>query len=287
MLIVLQGNDLLMKREEKIKLYSKYKVDDFNFTELSNNIEIGQLSAALKSTPLLTDYYFVVVTLNKRQFIRLKEYFKPSELTVLLLILEDFNLSADLQQGLTIDSVISCQQPSYKDTIRWIQTKAKSYGFSMDLEDRKKLALMFQTTKELADVIYQMSLLDEFGRSEFFGELFTTRQKFVWELFIELVRGKKKDFFTKYAIQVKQNLELSPSQLNMKIIGGLIYCLSSWKDAPSWIYEQLEELEEKEERVIPFLYSHLIELLPKARKTSSNIPVLMEFTEILATVRKL
>ena len=99
--------------------------------------------------------------------------------------------------------------------------------------------------------------------------------------------GKKKDFFTKYALQYKQNLELTPSQFNMKLIGGLLYCLSSWREAPSWIYEQLDALEEKEDKLVPFLYSHLIELLVLARKEQSNIPILMEFTSIIEKTAKM
>lgn len=286
MLIILQGNNLLDKREQKADLLRKYKEDDFNFTELSDQIEIPSLVDALQATPLLTEHYFVVVNLNKRQYIRLKEYFKPSQLTILLLILEDFILTDELQQGLSIDKIINCQQLSFKDNVRWIQQKAKSMGYSLDLEDRKQLALMFQTSKELNDVLFQMSMLSEYDRSVFFSELFTTRQKFVWELFIELIGGNKKEFYTKYAVQYRQNIGMTSSQFNMKLIGGLIYCLNQWKNAPSWIYEKLQDLEEREEHLIPFLYSYLIELLVMARKEQSNIPILMKFTDILGQIRK-
>lgn len=280
MLLIIQGNDALLRNEKRAELFQKYKTDDFNFVEFTDNLDIATLSAAVQQSPMLADYYFVVVTLNKRQFIRLKEYFVPSKLTVLLLILDDFVLNADLQQGLTIDEIYDCKAPAWKDTVRWIQTKAKSLGFTMDLEDRKKMALMFQTTKEISDILFQMSMLNEFDRVAFFNEQFATRQKFVWDVFIDLVDGKKKDFFTKYAQQYQQNLELTPSQFNMKLIGGLLYCLGAWKEAPTWIYEKLTKLDEKEEKVVPFLYSHLIELLVVARKEQSNIPILMQFASI-------
>lgn len=286
MLIVLQGNDLLAKEEKRRELYRKYIIDDFNFTEISSTVDVASVTAAMKASPMMADLYFVSIYLNKKQFIRMKDYFKPSTYTVLLLILEDFSLSEDLKQGLIIDQTISCQQLSYKDNVKWIQQKAKSLGFSIDLEDRKKLALMFQTSKELSDVIFQMSMLPEFERSEFFNDLFGTRQKFVWELFIELVEGRKKEFYTKYAVQYKQNIELTPSQFNMKLVGGLLYCLNSWKDSPSWIYEKLAELEDREETMAPFLYSHLVELLVIARKEQSNIPILMRFTKVLEEIRK-
>ena len=192
--------------------------------------------------------------------------------------MDDFNLSDDLTAGLSIDEIYDCKSLKYKDSVRWIQNVTKQYGYSLDLEDRKKLALMFQTTKELSDVLFQMSLLNEFDRMEFFNELFTTRQEFVWNLFIDLVNKKRKEFFQKYAVQYRQNIELSKSQFNMKLIGGLLFCLKTWKDSPSWIYENLSGLEEDEEKVVPFLYSHLIELLVTARKEQSNIPILMKFS---------
>lgn len=287
MLIVLQGNDHLLRQEKKAEIYKKFRTDDFNFTEFTDSLEIGPLTAAIQQSPMMADYYLVVVNLNKRQFIRLKNYFRPSELTVLLLILDDFILTPDLREGLEITEIIDCRPPQWKDTVRWIQTKAKSLGFTLELDDRKKLALMFQSTKELSDVLFQMSLLPEFERAEFFKELFSTRQKFVWEIFIDLVYGKKKDFFTKYATQYRQNIELTASQFNMKLIGGLIYCLRSWKESPSWIYEKLDKLEENEEKVVPFLYSHLIEILSLSRKEQSNIPILMKFTSILEHIHKL
>lgn len=286
MILIIQGNDHLLVQQKKKELYKKYRTDDFNFTEFSDNIEIASFIDAQQIAPMMADYYLVVARLNKRQFIRLKEYFKPTEYTVLLLILEDFVLNQDLQQGLQYDELFDCRPPHYKDTIRWIQQQAKQYGFSLDLDDRKQLALMFQNTKELSDVLYQMSLLNEFKRMEFFKELFATRQKFVWDIFIDLTLGKKKEFFTKYAAQANQNLELTRSQFNMKLIGGLLYCLGSWKDAPSWIYDKLDKLEENEEKVVPFLYSCLIELLVKARKEQSSIPILMSFTSILERVAK-
>lgn len=287
MFLVIQGNDQLLRNEKKAEIFSKYKTDDFNFVEFTDSLEIGSLSAALQQSPMMADYFLVVAHVNKRQYIRLKEFFKPSALTVLLLILDDFTLTGDLREGVQIDEVFDCKTPQWKDTVRWIQTKAKSYGFSMDLDDRKKMALMFQNTKEISDVLFQMSLLNEFDRIEFFNELFTTRQKFVWDTFISLVKGKKKEFFTNYAQQYQQNLELTKSQFNMKLIGGLIYCLNSWREAPSWIYEQLDDLEEKEEKVVPFLYSHLIELLVTARKEQSNIPILMEFASMTEQTAKM
>ena len=284
MIIVLQGNDQMLREEKRKDIFARFKTDDFNYTELSDSIEIGELTAALQQSPMMADYYFVVVYLNKRQFIRLKDYFKTTELTVLLLVLEDFTLGS-LTHNLIIDEMYDCRQKNFKDTVRWLQQEAKSRGFSMDLDDRKQLALMFQSSSELADVIRQMGLLNEFDRSVFFSELFSTRQKFVWELFISLIEGKKKDFFSKYATQHLQNVELSPSQFNMKLIGGILYCLNTWKDTPQWIYEKLQILEEREERV-PFLYSYLIELLPLARKTQSNIPILTKFIDILEEIKK-
>lgn len=286
-LLILQGNDQLLLQQRKAEIYKKYRTDDFNFTEFTDGIEIPAFVDALQAAPMLADYYFVVAKMNKRQYIRLKDYCKPSDFTVLLLILEDFILSGDLLQGLQYDELIDCKPLNYKDTVRWIQQQAKAYGFILDLDDRKQLALMFQSTKELSDVLFQMSLLSEFKRMEFFRELFATRQRFVWDLFISLTSGRKKEFFTKYAEQETQNLELSKSQLNMKLIGGLLYCLASWKDAPSWIYERLDKLEENEEKVVPFLYSCLIELLAKARKEQSSIPILMDFTTILEQVLRL
>lgn len=287
MLIVLQGNDQRERQERRKDFVAKYKEDDFNFTEFNSDINILDFTAAMEVAPMMSDHYFVLATVNKKQFIRIKDYVKPSSLTVLLLILEDFMLTTELQEGLSIDSLITCRQPTYKDSVKWIQQRAKQLGFKMDLEDRKKLALMFQTTKELEDVLFQMSMLPEYKRGVFFEELFSTRQKFVWELFIELVEGKKKNFFSKYAVQVTQNSELAPNQLNMRIVGGLLYCLERWKDSPSWIYERLQDLEDKEESLCPFLYTYLVEIMVIARKVRSNIPVLMKFVEVLDLIRKI
>lgn len=286
-LIVIQGSDQLKRQEEIKSVYKRYKTDDFNFTEFTESLEIGPFTAALQQSPMFVDWYLVVTHVNKRQFIRLKEYFKPSPFTVLLLILEDFVLSSELQAGLTIDELLDCKPIAWKDTVRWLQTQAKSLGFSLELDDRKKLALMCQTSKEMQDILTQMSYLSEFDRMEFFNELFATRQKFVWDIFIDLARGKKKDFFTKYAEQLSQNVELSKSQFNMKLIGGLIYCLGTWRDSPTWIYERLDFLEESEEKIVPYMYSTLIELLAKARFEDSNIPILKDFVIMLDRLAKI
>ena len=287
MILVLQGNDLLEKNNKKAELYAQYRTSVFDFIELTNDIEISSVVDALQSVPMEADNFFVSITLNKRQFIRLKGLFRTGGMTVLLLILEDFSLTEELQQGVEIDKVITCNQLSFKDNVRWIQQKAKGMGYSLDLEDRKQLALMFQTSKELNDVLFQMSMLPDFERSVFFSELFSTRQKFVWELFIELLQGNKKEFFTKYAVQYRQNIELSPSQFNMKLVGGLIYCLNSWKNAPSWIYEKIQDLEEREEVLVPYLYTWFVEILTLSRKVQSNIPVLELFMKVLGQIRKL
>ena len=88
------------------------------------------------------------------------------------------------------------------------------------------------------------------------------------------------------ALQLKQNIELTKSQFNMKLIGGLLFCLKSWRDSPSWIYDRLDKLEEDEDVLIPFLYSHLIELLVIARKEQSNIPILVRFASLMEKQQK-
>ena len=286
MFLVIQGNDQLQKKEKKVELLNKYKTDDFNFLEFTDSIDIGTLSSAIHQSPMFADYFLVIININKRQFIRLKDYLIPSEYTVLLLILDDFVLSDELSSGLEIDEIFDCKALKYKETVRWIQNIAKQYGFSLDLEDRKELALMFQSSKELSDVLFQMSLLDEYERVEFFKELVSTRQDFVWNIFISLINKEKKEFFQRYAEQLKQNIELTKSQFNMKLIGGLLFCLKSWKDSPSWIYDRLDKLEEDEDVLIPFLYSHLIELLVMARKEQSNIPILVRFASLMEKQQK-
>ena len=103
--------------------------------------------------------------------------------------------------------------------------------------------------------------------------------------FYSLTDGKSKEFFKKYAEQLALNVDLSKSQFNMKIVGGLLFCLNHWADAPEWISVRLKNLNENGERLIPFLYSHLIETLVLARKEQSNIPILMRFASILTQVK--
>jgi len=82
-------------------------------------------------------------------------------------------------------------------------------------------------------------------------------------------------------------VELSKSQFNMKILGGLLFCLNHAADAPEWISVKLTALNDNGEKLIPFLHSHLIETLVLARKEQSNIPVLMRFVSIMAQIKNL
>lgn len=287
MFYVIYGSDQLRVETEKRQFLKKYRSDDFNYMEFDGAIDIPSLSAALKQAPMFEDYYVVVVRADHKQFLRIVDLLKPSEFTALLLVCDGFTLTSDQQEKLNADTVIDCKPLSYKDSVKWIKSKASEFGYSIDLDDRKKLALLFKTSKELSDVIFQMSLLNDFARREYFNDLFKTRQEFVWDLFIALADGNNKVFFKKYSDQLKLNVELSKSQFNMKLIGGLLFCLSHVNDAPEWISVRLKNLNENGEKLIPFLYSHLIELLVMARKEQSNIPVLMRFTSVMQEVKAL
>lgn len=288
MFFVLYGADSMRLAEEKSTILKKYRSDDdFNLAEFSDQVDVASLSASMKQAPMFADYFICVVHFNKRQFLQFRDYLTPSDFTVLVLICTDFLYSEDLFKGLKVDSVVDCRPRGFREQVKWIKSCANEFGFSMELEDRKKLALMFQNSKELKDVLFQMSLLEPFERREFFNDLFKTKQEFVWNLFIALINCEKKAFFSKYAEQFRLNVELSHSQFNMKIVGGLLFCLDHWEDAPDWIQAKLKTMNENGEALTPFLYSHLTETLVIARKEQSNIPVLMRFVSIMKEAEKL
>jgi len=281
----IHGSDQLKVSSERAQFLKRYASDEFNQLELDGHIDRAVLSSALQQAPMFADYYVVIVHVDRKQFIGIKELLKPAEFTALLLICEGFLLTDELTTGLKIEKIIDCKPMSYRESVKWIKTVTAGFGYSLDLDDRKKLALMFRSSKELHDVLFQMSMLNDFDRREFFIDLFKTKQEFVWDLFISLIDGKSKEFFKKYAEQFALNVELSKSQFNMKIVGGLLFCLNHWADAPEWISVRLKSLTENGERLIPFLYSHLIETLVLARKEQSNIPILMRFASILTQVK--
>ena len=287
MFVVLQGSDQMRINDEKLAIISKYKTDDFNYLELDGQLDVATLSSAMKQAPMFADFYLVVVHVTKKQFLRVKESLFPSEFTVLLLICDDFTLTDEIKEGLVIDSIIDCRPLGFRDQVKWIKSQANEFGFSLELDDRKRLALMFQNSKELRDVLFQMSLLNDFDRREFFNDLFKTKQEFVWNLFIALVNCNRKEFFSKYADQFRLNVELTRSQFNMRIVGGLLFCLGRWQDSPEWILTKLKTLEENGDALTPFLYSHLTEALILARKEQSNIPLLMRFVSIMKQAEKL
>lgn len=284
---MIHGSDQLKVGEERDKFIKKYRSDDFNYMEFDGTIDVAALASALKQAPMFADFYVVVVHVDRKQFIRVSTLLKPSEFTALLLICDGFTLTEELTKDVKIDEIIDCRPMSYKDSVKWIKTKTGEFGYSLDLDDRKKLALMFRSSKELADVLFQMSMLNDFDRREFFNDLFRTKQEFVWDLFISLTEGNHKAFFKKYAEQLALNVELSKSQFNMKILGGLLFCLNHVADAPEWISVKLTALNDNGEKLIPFLHSHLIETLVLARKEQSNIPVLMRFVSIMAQIKNL
>lgn len=287
MFYVLQGSDRLKVSKEKTALINKYYSDDFNYMEFDGSFDIPELASSLKQAPMMADYFLVLVHVDHKQFLRIADLLKPAECTVLLLICDGFSLNEDQISKLKVDNVIDCRPMTYKESVKWIKSEAGSLGYSIELDDRKKLALMFRSSKELSDVLFQMSMLNDFDRREFFNDLFKTKQEFVWDLFIALTDGNNKGFFRKYAEQLALNVEISKSQFNMKIVGGLLFCLNHVQDAPEWISVKLKNMNENGEQLIPFLYSHLIETLVIARKEQSNIPVLMRFQRILAEVKAL
>lgn len=283
---VIQGSDQLKVMQERSAFIKKYRSDDFNYVEFDGHIDISDLSSAVKQAPMFADYYVVVVHADRKQFLRIENVLKPAEFTALLLICDGFSLNED-QAGKLKAVVSDCRPMSYKESVKWIKSRASELGYSLELDDRKKLALMFRSSKELSDMLFQMSLLNDFDRREFFNGLFKTRQEFVWDLFIALSDGNGKAFFKKYSEQLALNVDLSKSQFNMKVIGGMLFCLNHLADAPEWISVKLKNLNDNGEKLIPFLYSHLIETLVLARKEQSNIPVLMRFSSIMSEVRAL
>ena len=282
---VIHGSDLLKQSEEKDRFVKRYCSDEFNLQEFDGHIEISSLCSALQQAPMFSDFFVVLVHVDRKQFIRIAEFLHPAEFTALLVICDGFMLTEEMTKGLHIDQFIDCKPLSYRESVKWIKSKANELGYSLELDDRKKLALMFRSSKELSDVLFQMSMLNDFDRREFFNDLFRTKQEFVWDLFISLTEGNNKTFFKKYAEQLSQNVELSKSQFNMKIVGGLLFCLNHAQDAPEWISVKLKTLNENGEKLIPFLHSHLIETLVLARKEQSNIPVLMRFASIMTQVK--
>jgi hypothetical protein len=277
----------MKQSEEKDRFVHKYRSDDFNYQEFDGHVDIAQFCSAIKQAPMFADYYVVLLHVDRKQFIRIAEFLHPAEFTALLLICDGFNLTEEMLKDLPVDQVIDCRPLTYRESVKWIKARAGEFGYSLELDDRKKLALMFKSSKELSDVLFQMSMLNDFDRREFFNDLFRTKQEFVWDLFISLTEGNNKTFFKKYAEQLALNVELSKSQFNMKIVGGLLFCLNHAQDAPEWISVKLKTLNENGEKLIPFLHSHLIETLVLARKEQSNIPVLMRFVSIMSQVSTL
>lgn len=281
------GSDQLKVNAAVQDFMKKYRSDDFNYMEFDGHIDVAALASALKQAPMFTDFYVVLVHVDRKQFLRVAELLKPAEFTALLLICDGFVLNEDLLKDVKPDSIVDCRPMSYKESVKWIKEQTKTYGYSLDLDERKQLALMFKTSKELSDVLFQMSMLNDFDRRSFFNDLFKTKQEFVWNLFIALTEGNHKAFFKLYADQFAQNVELSKSQFNMKIVGGLLYCLNHHADVPEFISVKLKTLNDDGEKLIPFLHSHLVELLVLARKEQSNIPILMRFVSIMTQIKKL
>ena len=284
---VIHGSDQLKVNDAKKQFLKTYQSDEFNFMEFDGHIDVAALSSAISQAPMFADYYVVLVHVDRKQFLRIADLLKPAEFTALLLICDGFVLNDDLISLVKPDSIVDCKPMSYRDSVKWIKEQTKNYGYTLDFDERKQLALMFKTSKELSDVLFQMSMLNDFDRRSFFNDLFKTKQEFVWNLFIALTEGNHKAFFKLYADQFAQNVELSKSQFNMKIVGGLIYCLNHHADVPEFISVKLKTLNDDGEKLIPFLHSHLVELLVLARKEQSNIPILMRFVSIMTQIKKL
>jgi len=283
--ILIHGSDQLRISESLKSFVRKYRTDDFNYVEFDGKSDLAEMAAAMQQAPLLSDYFMVVVNIQKGQLQRVGRIFTPSDFTVLVLICDGFSLTDEQIKDLRVDQVVDCRPMRFGDLVKWIKSRASEYGFSMDLDDRKRLALLYQSTKEIEDVLFQMSMLNDFDRRVYFNDLFKTRQEFVWNLFTALQAGDHKLFFRKYAEQLLLNSELSKSQFDMKIVGGLLFCLGRWEDSPEWIKSKLQNLEENGERLLPFLHSHLIEILVMARKEQSNIPLLMRFVSIMHDIK--
>ena len=277
---VIQGDDIYSVKEAKQRLMTKYKVDDFNYSEFVDNIEIGELRTALMQSPMMADKYTVYVELNKKQWVRLKEYLVPSKETVLIVRLIDFRLTSELEEGVNIKERIDCFQLKAKELGQWVVKRARELGFHMDIEDRRYLLSMFSTKSELDGVLTQLSLLSDFDRQVYLKELFNVKDRFVWDMFVILVLKKKREFFQKLAEQYQQNLDLDKSQFILKLVGGLLYCLTNWENGPSWIIERIDESLQFQANIVPFLYCELSDIATEAKKDTGMVISLNMFNAL-------
>ena len=287
MLILMYGDDELKVQEARKEIFKKYKQDDYNYNEFTDtSVVLSEFAESMKTMPMMTDYYFVYARFNKKQFIRLKEYCKPVDDVVFLLYFDGFLPSKELTEGLQIDKEYDCRSLRGKDLSLWLNKRISNYGMVLDSDDKKYLLLLFSTQKEIDDTLYQMSFLNEFDRQLYIKELFSTRQRFVWDIFVDLILGRK-DFFKKYANQRQQQIELSTQQFNLKLLGGLIFCLERIDDAPTWVSEKLVNIVDKLDIIIPVLFVSLINIQAEVKFETSALPITLRFSKLLKNLKEL
>lgn len=273
MIFVLHGQDALLLNEHRNSLLKKYREDDYNFQVFEGQVEIADFTSALSQVPMIAEYFVVHAVLNKKQLIRLKPYLKPSEFTILIIELTDAYFKQDLIGDVEVDKVYDCSTLKGKALLKWIADTAKSNSVSLDKEEQKLLASSFSELKEIEDVIFQLSCLSPFDQKLYLKDIFGVKQKFVWELYLSFILGKKKDFFRKYTEQLSQNMGLSKSQFNMKLLGGLIYCCNNFNFCPEWLSSGIpEEVNMNRKKINSFVF--LMEVLALSKRESDSVLIL-------------
>lgn len=280
MIYILDGQDQFAKNEQLVKLQKKYSFDKTMLTLFSDEIPIGDFINALQSVPMFDEYNIVLAKMNKKQFLRLKEYFNQcSKYTVLIVDLLDFILNNEYRQGLPEVTEIDCKPLRIKEFTSWIKKEAVTQGFVIDSDDAKIVASICRNREDASKLLYQMSFLSNFNRPIFLKEQFSSRQKFSWEMLVSLFTLSKKKFFQELSEQKALNLGLDNRQFYLKIIGSLIYAINNIESAPVWYQEQIMGLNE-DLRISRHLkiFIMLVEVADIARKAENTVNVLQRLT---------
>lgn len=280
MIYILDGQDQFAKDEQMNKLQKKYSFDKSMLNLFADEIPIGEFINALQSVPMFDDYNVVFAKMNKKQFLRLKEYFNQcSKYTILIIDLLDFVLNNEYRQGLPEVVEVDCKPLRMKEFASWIKKDALSYGFTIDAEDAKIVASICRSREDADKLLYQMSFLSNFNRPIFLKEQFTSRQKFSWEMLVSLFNLSKKKFFQELSDQKNLNLGLDSRQFYLKIIGSLVYAINNIESAPVWYQEQIMDLNEdlRISRHIK-IFIMLVEVADIARKAENSVNVLQRLT---------
>ena len=285
MIKILYGTDQFLISEHLSHLYARY-MDETDFEEFTseNQITIADLTAALKQIPFINPYYTVTVHLNKAQWGRLKDYLPiTSPMTLEIIILPFTPQEEDLRKFTDVE-LIDCYMPKGRQLTMWAKKQSKQFGLDLQTSDLKDLSSSFSSLKEINDTFKLLSYLNTFQQHCYLKDVLNSKTKFSWNLFVALVRKSKKEFFTIFAENYYQNLDLSGPQFLAKTVGGIIFCLNAWRNdsLPDWVEAKVEPFNDAKNNIIAKLHCSLMIAVIEARSKDSLIPGLNQIMTIFS-----